>query len=157
MINGSLELTPGINSRRDASAISGPIELLFINESTTDPTPTPPHPSTLKPLPIRRPTRAKFPFSQVYVNNEEKLTSVLLNKIIGPLEELGVVSETTTPGTNLWQGWVRVPKKGESWELKNERINGVQKLNGDFHRVNIVYVPSCSWDPTANLVFISVM
>ena len=116
--------------------------MLFIYESTTDPTPTPPHPSTLKPLPIRRPTRTRFPFSQIYVSNSEKVTSVLLNKIIGPLEDLGVVSETTTPGTNLWQGWVRVPKKGESWELKNERINGVQKLDGDFHRVNLAYVPS---------------
>jgi len=68
--------------------------------------------------------------------------SVLLNKIIRPLEDLGIVSDTTAPGVNVWQGWLRVPKKGKSWEPRGQRIEGIQKLDGDFHRVNITYVSS---------------
>ena len=67
---------------------------------------------------------------------------MLLNKIIRPLEDLGVVSDTTTPGMNVWQGWMRVPKKDKSWESRKERINGIKTLDGDFHRVNITYVSS---------------
>jgi len=68
---------------------------------------------------------------------------VLLNKIIRPLEDLDVVCDTTTPGVNVWQGWVGVPKEGgESWESRKERIDGIQTLNGDFHRANVTYVSS---------------
>jgi hypothetical protein len=76
------------------------------------------------------------------MTNEEKATSALLNKIIKPLEDLGVVSDTTASAMNVWQGWVRVPKKGESWELRRERIEGIRTLAGDFHRVNITYASS---------------
>ena len=68
--------------------------------------------------------------------------SPLLNGIVIPLGELGVVSDTTGAGMNSWQGWVRVPKKDETWESENERLYGIQRLDGDFHRVNITYVPS---------------
>ena len=68
---------------------------------------------------------------------------MLLNKIIRPLEDLGVVCDTTAPGVNVWQGWMRVPKKsGGSWESRKERMDGIQTLNGDFHRVNVTYVSS---------------
>ena len=68
---------------------------------------------------------------------------MLLNKIIRPLENLGVVCDTTTPGVNVWQGWMRVPEKGGgSWESRKERMDGIQTLNGDFHRVNVTYVSS---------------
>ena len=137
------ELTPWIVSRRGASAISEPIEILVVDKSTTDPIPTPPHPSTLKPPGPHRPTRIKLPFTQVYVNSQEKATSVLLTKIIKPLEDLGVVSDTTKTAVNMWRGWMRVPKRGKPWESRKERLDGIQKLDGDFHRVNITYV-SCS-------------
>jgi len=131
-----------MNSRREAPAFAGPIELLIVDESTTDPIPAPPHPSTLKLPNSHIPTRTKLPFSQYYMRLEEQATSVLLNKIVMPLKDLGVVSDTTTPGMNLWQGWVRVPKKGMSWESREERIDGIRRLDGDFHRVNITYVSS---------------
>ena len=55
-----------------------------------------------------------------------------------PLERRGVVSDTTTPGTNVWQGWVRVPKKnGELRETSRDRFREIGKVNGEFHRVNI--------------------
>ncbi|KAF9643593.1 hypothetical protein BDM02DRAFT_3151454 [Thelephora ganbajun] len=127
--------------RRGAPAISVPIELLIADKSTTDPIPAPPHPSTLKPPNSHRPTRTKLPFSQYYMANQEKATSVLLKKIIRPLEDMGVVSDTTTPGVNVWQGWMRVPKKSESWESRKERLDGIQRLDGDFHRVNVTYIP----------------
>jgi len=60
------------------------------------------------------------------------------------LEALGVVSDTESAGVNAWRGWMRVPKKGRPWESKKSRINGIQKLDGDFHRVNITYVPKQS-------------
>ena len=66
-----------------------------------------------------------------------------MNKIIRPLEDLGVMYDKTTPGVNVWQGWMRVPKKGGgSWESRKGRMDGIQTLNGDFHRVNIMYVSS---------------
>jgi len=131
-----------MNSRRGTPSISGTIEILIIDGSTTDPIPTPSHPSTLKPPNPGRPTRTRHPFSQVYIINEEGDGSVL-NKIIRPLEDLGVVCDTTTPGVNVWQGWMRVPKKGGgSWESRKERMDGIQTLNGDFHRVNVTYVLS---------------
>ena len=129
-------------SRRGAPATLEPIELLIVEKSGSDPIPTPPHPSTLKPPNLLKPTRTKIPFAQSYVSNEEKVTSVLLNKIIRPLEDLGVVSDTAASGVNVWQGWMRVPKKGESWESRKERLEGIKKLDGDFHRVNITYVSS---------------
>ena len=54
---------------------------------------------------------------------------------------VGVVTDTIVLGTNVWQGWVRVPKeKGESWESRKENFDGIRKLVGDFHRVNVTYV-----------------
>ena len=67
---------------------------------------------------------------------------MLLNKIIRPLEDLGVVSDSITPGANVWRGWMRVPKKSGSWELRKERIEGKERLDGDFHQVNVTYVSS---------------
>ena len=132
-----------VNSRRDLPAIGGPIELLIVDESDTGPIPTPPHPSTLKlSFMSKRPTRIKIPFVQHYVTNMEKATSKLLNEILTPLERLSVASHTIGDGVNSWQGWVRVPKKGETWESKNERFDEHQRLAGDFHRVNITCVLS---------------
>lgn len=130
-----------MDSRRDAPAIEGPIELLII-DSSDGPIPIPPHPSTLKPPGLFKPTRIKFPFSQIYLNRDEKITSVLLNKIIKPLEDMSVVTDTMTPGTTSWQGWMRVPKKGGSWQTRRERIEGIKNMEGDFHRVNVTYVSS---------------
>ena len=61
----------------------------------------------------------------------------MLNKIIRPLEEMGVATDATTRGKNLWRGWMRVPKKGQSWEARKERIDGIRKMEGDFHQVNV--------------------
>lgn len=65
---------------------------------------------------------------------------MLLTKIIEPLEDMGIVSETNKIAVNGWWGWMRVPKKDGTWESKKERIDGIRKLDGDFHRVNISYV-----------------
>jgi len=79
------------------------------------------------------------------MKNGEKANSVLLREIIRPLERTGVVSDEITPGRNVWQGWVRVPKKdGESWETSRDRIRGIERVDGEFHRVNITYVPKKS-------------
>lgn len=129
-----------MNSRRDAPNLSEPIELLIIDKNAADPIPNPPHPSTLKCPGLIKPTRTMRPFIQHYTAAASKNKSPLMNKIIGPLETMGVVSDTTALGVNLWQGWFRVPKKGESWELRRERIEGIQEMKGDFHRVNITYV-----------------
>ena len=73
---------------------------------------------------------------------DEEAASVLLTKIVGPLRDLGVVSDAISPGMRVWQGWVRVPKKGELWESRGERLEGIQGMNGDFRRLNITYVSS---------------
>lgn len=134
----------GVNSRREVSVISGPIELLVIDENALDLSPTPPHPSTLKIPSLHKPPRMKKPFlvGTNYMTVEEKATNWFLNKVIKPLEEFAVVSDTIVPGKNVWQGWVRVPKKGVSWESRKERMDGIQASDGDFHRVNITYVSS---------------
>jgi len=44
----------------------------------------------------------------------------------------------------VWQGWVRVPKKGESWESRRQRLEGVRGLDGHFHRANVTYIPKQS-------------
>ena len=133
-----LKLNFVTDSRRGEPTLREPIELLIVDETSTDPIPTPPHPSTLIPPSSRKPTRLKLPFSQYYMKNEAKANSVLLREFIRPLERRGVVSDMTTPGTNVWQGWVRVPKKnGESWETSRDRLRGIEKVNGEFHRVNI--------------------
>ena len=133
-----------MNSRRGASAISEPIELLIIDKSALDPIPTPPHPSALMFSNTHKPTRTKVPFSRNYLTMEERAVCVLLNKIIRPLEDLAVVSDTVTPGRNVWRCWVRVPGKRESWESKKERVEGIKSMDGIFHRVNItcVYPPN---------------
>ncbi|KAF9783387.1 hypothetical protein BJ322DRAFT_1070619 [Thelephora terrestris] len=131
--------------RRGAPALTEPIELLIVDEHYTDPIPSPPHPYTLPPPSACRPTRSKAPFAQYYTDNEAKAKSGLLRKIIRPLERMGVVSDTTIPAANVWQGWLRVPKKsGDVWETRRERIAGIGSLYGDFHRVNITYVPKKS-------------
>jgi len=66
----------------------------------------------------------------------------LLRSIVKPLEDLGVIVSETAAGANVWQGLVRVPKKGESWESRKERLEGVQTMNGDFCLMNITYVSS---------------
>lgn len=63
----------------------------------------------------------------------------MFNKIIKPLESLGVVSDTTRPGVNVWQGWVRLPKKNGPWESRRDRLDGIQKVDGTFRRANITY------------------
>jgi hypothetical protein len=84
----------------------------------------------------------RVPFSCIYITNEDKLANVLLKTIIRPLEDLGLVSDTTSVGRNTWQGWMRVPKKGESWEGRKDRINGIRNVDGVFCRMNITYVSS---------------
>ena len=125
-----------MGSRRGASTLSGPIELLVVDKSksTNFHVPTPPHPSTLKPTDLIKPVRV------VRLKQEDYETSSLLRDIIRPLENLGVAADATVPGVNVWKGWARVPKKGKSWETRKERLEGVQALNGDFCRVNITYV-----------------
>ena len=120
-------------SRRGATATSQPIELLIVDKSN-GPVPTPPHPSTIKP------TKLLKSMPVVRLTHEDYETSALLRDIVKPLEELGVVADATIPGVNVWQGWIRVPKKSESWESRKERLDGVQTLNGDFCPVNITYV-----------------
>jgi len=90
------------------------------------------------------------------VTSEQKATSVFLTKIIQPLEDMGLVSDTTRIAANAWWGWMRVPKRNNSWESKKERIDGVRKLDGDFQRVNISYVSySQSALRTTTLIFFS--
>lgn len=126
-----------MNSRRGASALSEPIELLFVDKTTTDPVPTPPHPSTLKDPSLSKPTRSKMRFLRDNEGRKARASGVLLNNIVKPLEGTGVVSDTATSKVNVWHGWMRVPKKQEPWESKKERIEGIRNLDGDFHRVNI--------------------
>jgi hypothetical protein len=77
---------------------------------------------------------------QYYLLKQAKRDSWLLTKFIWPLNKLGLVSDTSSQGTNLWQGWLRVPKKGELWESIQERLDGIRNLNGDFIKVHITYV-----------------
>ena len=72
-----------------------PIELLTVSKSTLNPVTTPPHPSTLKTPNSHKPTRTNLPFSHHHTTSEEKVTSVLLDEIIRPLEDLDVVSDPT--------------------------------------------------------------
>lgn len=137
------------DSRRDTSTLLGPIEFLIIDKNAADPIPTPPHPSTLKSPHLRQPNRAVQPFKQRYITDHMKAKSVLLNKIIRSLGSMGLVSDMATGGTNLWQGWVRVPKKGESWETRKERLEGIRSMSGDFHQVNITYVSTSDSVPRA--------
>ena len=125
-----------MGSRRGASTISKPIELLIIDKSTDVPVPTLPHPFTLKPTDLLEPLRGVRP------NKEDYEKAPLLRDIVRPLENLGVVADAITPGVHGWQGWVRVPKKGESWESRKERLDGIRTLNGDFCLLNITYVSS---------------
>ena len=139
--NTGNKLLPGANvwtdSRRGLSDSSKPIELLLVDKSATASAQIPPHPSTLKPSDLEKPMRKTRPRAR-----EDKRNSVLLNRVVKPLEELGVVSDATIPGANVWQGWVRVPKKGESWESRKERIEGIQNMDGNFRLVNVTYVSS---------------
>jgi len=132
--------------RRGNPVITKPIELLIVGKSTLDPATVPPHPSTLRLPPLQKPTRTKVVFSRTrrYMGYDEEAASVLLTKIVGPLRDLGVVSDTISPGMSVWQGWVRVPKKGEPRESRGERLEGIRGMNGDFRRLNITYVPKQS-------------
>lgn len=127
--------------RRGASNLTEPIELVIIDKNYSDPIPTPPHPSTLEPLGPRKSSRSKQPFSRHYEKKKQRATSVLLTKFADPLNELGLVSDTTNRTRNLWQGWMRVPKRGES---RKTRLEGVHDMSGEFHRVNVAYVPKAS-------------
>lgn len=122
------------NSRREASSLVEPIELLITDKNCSDPIPTPPHPSTLEPPGPRKSTRSKQPFLRQYEKRKLKINSVFLTKFMDPLKEFGVVSDTTTRGSNLWRGWMRVPKEGES---RKTRLEGVRDLSGEFCRVNV--------------------
>jgi len=125
-----------MGSRRGASTTSH-IELLIVDKSNNGFVPTPPHPSTLKPTTLLKP----MPITRLNQKDYEK--SALLHEIVRPLEDLGLVADATAPGVNVWQGWVRVPKKGDqSWESRKERLDGVRALDGDFCLTKITYVTS---------------
>jgi hypothetical protein len=128
------------NSRRGELTLSFPIELLFIDKDSTDPILTPPHPSTLKPPGPMKPTRTKLPFSQPYLTVGLWKSSTIFKKIVKPLENLGVVSDTISRGVNVWQGWMRLPNKDGCWESRRDRLDGIQKVDGTFKRANITYV-----------------
>ncbi|KAF8555750.1 hypothetical protein OG21DRAFT_823765 [Imleria badia] len=74
-------------------------------------------------------------------------TATFSTEIISPLECRGLLATTITAGAQKWDGIIRIPERAQSeaegngWETRAERIQGVQKCEGQFFSAEIYYVP----------------
>lgn len=70
-------------------------------------------------------------------------TTTFSTEIISPLECRGLLATTLTAGVQKWDGIIRVPKRtqseteGNGWETRAERIQAVQKYEGQFFSAEI--------------------
>ena len=70
-------------------------------------------------------------------------TATFSTEIISPLECRGLLATTIAAGAQKWDGIIRVPerteteKEGNGWEARTERIQGVQKREGQFFSAEI--------------------
>ena len=70
-------------------------------------------------------------------------TATFSTEIISPLECRGLLATTITAGAQKWDGIIRIPERtkseaeGNGWETRAERIEGVQKREGQFFSAEI--------------------
>ena len=70
-------------------------------------------------------------------------TATFSTEIISPLECRGLLAATITAGAQKWDGIIRIPERTESeaegngWETRAERIQAVQKYEGQFFSAEI--------------------
>ncbi|KAI9573661.1 hypothetical protein HD554DRAFT_2167226 [Boletus coccyginus] len=74
-------------------------------------------------------------------------TATFSTEILSPLECRGLLATTITAGSQKWDGIIRIPERtkseaeGNGWEMRAERIKGVQNREGQFFSAEIYYVP----------------
>lgn len=70
-------------------------------------------------------------------------TATFSTEIISPLECRGLLATTIGAGAQKWDGIIRIPERtqsgaeGNGWETRTERIQGVQKCEGQFFSAEI--------------------
>jgi len=136
--------------RRGAKSISDP-EFLIVSNSEFDTKKKPAKPSTLS-FQVKKHGRNFMPYYQAYSTIEQRESTPLLNQVIEPLQNLGVLSEATQSGSLKWRGWLRIPGRNEdgSWENRTSRARGVAQRKGEYVYVSI-NLASNSWKGAAAL------
>lgn len=70
-------------------------------------------------------------------------TATFSTEILSPLECRGLLATTITAGSQKWDGIIRIPERtkseaeGNGWEMRAERIKGVQNRDGQFFSAEI--------------------
>jgi len=111
------------------------MDLIFFHPSHVHvPTPTLSSPSNI--------VRLKKSFYNSSSTLAQRAASLLVNEVVKPLEERGLLAVTRSSGARKWQGVIRVPEKCDGvWEDKGTRISGIQDVKGVFRRADFNLVP----------------
>lgn len=68
-------------------------------------------------------------------------TATFSTEIISPLECRGLLAAAIATGTQKWDGIIRIPElesEGNGWETRAERLQAVQKCEGQFYSAEIL-------------------
>lgn len=76
----------------------------------------------------------------------EKEASPLIQGIVTPLEQRGLLAATLSAGPKKWQGVVRLPERhmDGSWGERSDRVKAVEVNQGLFRRMDlksVIFVP----------------
>jgi DNA polymerase beta len=69
--------------------------------------------------------------------------STLVQDVIRPLEERGMIAATLSMGVRKWQGVILMPrreKNGGRWEERKVRLDRIQKGEGAYRRMDVKWV-----------------
>jgi len=71
--------------------------------------------------------------------NKKSLPISLETEVIHPLTQQGIIACSLSSGATKWQGIARIPSGDESF---NERLSGVENIDGRFKRLDISLAPN---------------
>jgi DNA polymerase beta len=74
------------------------------------------------------------------VNKAALEVSTLVQDVIRPLEEKGVIAATLALGVRKWQGVILMPHRetnGGMWEERRVRLDRIQKGEGAYRRMDV--------------------
>lgn len=102
------------------------------------------HPSHVHiPIPQEPPPGSKTTVSgkanTTKMTKAERLSSMLLNDVVKPLETTGLIAATLSSGVKKWQGVVRIPERDEygKWGNRSKRVKQVEGNKGVFRRMDL--------------------
>ena len=96
-----------------------------------------PTPASLNPKAVHG--RYGTPFRATYPSASARASSPLLQDVVRPLEDRGLLAATLSSGPRKWQGVARLPERvgGRLWEERSLRLLQIQRTEGVYRRIDI--------------------